>query len=798
MTSVLQLLTLPANSNGFTVLPDLIADIQPRRDSAADSFSAAPRANQPVKIRVVGSSHRTKGPKIDKLQQCIRLILTRDHVGLPAPYEAVYSDCFSAVCVMNKGEDRYEVLKQELGVSVSRLSAELLSETEVHDFNSAGKWIESFVAACQWFETQVALLQSLLTYLDQVYVRRTQVPTIHRLAFSIFARTIFENPKLMDILRNSVLTLIQAERALGRIVSDKTKNLLPALISHLYTHNQYSVFEEYYCDMTRQFYETDSREHVEKFKDNAKLYFDHVQSRIEKEVVRSRELLPVGSWGIIRDATVKALLKGRMQWIARETLGDYLDSKDFKKLESMNRLFSDAEGSKDICDAFKNHVLKSVQTIVQDQAADDTMVQRLLDCHALARSTIDACFLREPVYVPETQSQASSKAGSTSMVPAKLPKQEFVYALSDAFAMGFKVRRNKPAEMIARHLDKLMRKGQGAMSDVAFNALLERALRLYRFTEDKDVFRKFYLRALSKRLLLEKSASHDFEAAVLKKLKEEYDPEFSMGGEMFSDLDLSRDMMAEYHSKFPYDSEKQKLQVMVLKESAWPYSQEDATLILPPTMQQERNAFEQYYKDKHSGRKLSWQCGVATATLMGHFKAGVKELSVSLYQAVILLLFNGASELSFSEIKEETKLEDVLLRITLQSLACGKKRVLLKLPMGRDINDGDAFRFNDGFTDPRPKVHINSIQAKISEGESKQTQTAIDGERGAQLDAAIVRIMKSKKEMVYEKLVNAVIDAVKNHFTPDVKTIKVRIDKMIEQEYVRRDDDKPQMLFYVA
>lgn len=61
-----------------------------------------------------------------------------------------------------------------------------------------------------------------------------------------------------------------------------------------------------------------------------------------------------------------------------------------------------------------------------------------------------------------------------------------------------------------------------------------------------------------------------------------------------------------------------------------------------------------------------------------------------------------------------------------------------------------------------------------------------------------MRIMKSKKEMVYEKLVNAVIDAVKNHFTPDVKTIKLRIDKMMEQEYVRRDDDKPQMLFYVA
>ena len=57
-------------------------------------------------------------------------------------------------------------------------------------------------------------------------------------------------------------------------------------------------------------------------------------------------------------------------------------------------------------------------------------------------------------------------------------------------------------------------------------------------------------------------------------------------------------------------------------------------------------------------------------------------------------------------------IEDVELRRTLQSLACGKKRVLKKSPMGREVEDGDVFRFNAEFTDPRPKIHINSIQVK--------------------------------------------------------------------------------------
>jgi cullin-4 len=52
------------------------------------------------------------------------------------------------------------------------------------------------------------------------------------------------------------------------------------------------------------------------------------------------------------------------------------------------------------------------------------------------------------------------------------------------------------------------------------------------------------------------------------------------------------------------------------------------------------------------------------------------------------------------------------LQRTLQSLACGKKKVLKKIPAGRDVNNTDVFRFNAEFTDPRPKFHINSIQVK--------------------------------------------------------------------------------------
>lgn len=51
----------------------------------------------------------------------------------------------------------------------------------------------------------------------------------------------------------------------------------------------------------------------------------------------------------------------------------------------------------------------------------------------------------------------------------------------------------------------------------------------------------------------------------------------------------------------------------------------------------------------------------------------------SLPQTVVLMLFNDAEKLSFQDIKDATTIEDKELRRTLQSLACGKVRVLQKV-----------------------------------------------------------------------------------------------------------------------
>ena len=83
-------------------------------------------------------------------------------------------------------------------------------------------------------------------------------------------------------------------------------------------------------------------------------------------------------------------------------------------------------------------------------------------------------------------------------------------------------------------------------------------------------------------------------------------------------------------------------------------------------------------------------------------------------------MFNDNTEYSLEDIKQSTSIEDSELRRTLQSLACGKARVLSKIPKGRDIMDDDKFAFNSDFRNKLYRIKINQIQLKETVTIAKQ------------------------------------------------------------------------------
>ena len=68
-------------------------------------------------------------------------------------------------------------------------------------------------------------------------------------------------------------------------------------------------------------------------------------------------------------------------------------------------------------------------------------------------------------------------------------------------------------------------------------------------------------------------------------------------------------------------------------------------------MQGDLIKYVQFYKNKHQGHKLDFDHSLGTVQMRAHFNSGYKELSVSLFQAVVLLLFNDQDEMGFHDIK---------------------------------------------------------------------------------------------------------------------------------------------------
>jgi len=193
---------------------------------------------------------------------------------------------------------------------------------------------------------------------------------------------------------------------------------------------------------------------------------------------------------------------------------------------------------------------------------------------------------------------------------------------------------------------------------------------------------------------------------------------------------------------------------------------------------------------------LTWQNSLGHCVLKTTFPSSKKELAVSLFQTVILLLFNDAKKLSFKEIQAATTMEIGELKRTLQSLSCGKVRVLVKNPKTRDVEEEDIFYFNKEFKHKLFRIKINSIQMTETVQEQQKTHDGVVQDRQYQIDAAIVRIMKTRKTLKHALLVSELFAQLK--FPVKALDLKKRIESLIDREYLERDPQNLEIYNYLA
>eukprot|EP00095_Tigriopus_kingsejongensis_P003490 maker-scaffold875_size86197-snap-gene-0.15 protein:Tk03490 transcript:maker-scaffold875_size86197-snap-gene-0.15-mRNA-1 annotation:"PREDICTED: cullin-4B-like" len=681
------------------------------------------------------------------------------HTSLEELYAAVENLCSNGM-----SEQVYEALQALIEAHVQACVEPFLGES-LDKLIFMKKMNECWSSHCR----QMIMVRSIFLFLDRTYVlQHPAVLSIWEMGLDLFRRSILTHQLVQTRTVDGILMLIEQERHGDQIDRSLLKNLL-RMLSDLQIYQE--AFEKKFLTATEKLYAAEGQRLIHER--DVPEYLTHVEQRLREENERLLHYLdPSSKWQLIYTVE-KQLISEHLTNILVKGLDPLLDGNRQKELKLMYALVGRVKGGPlelkaKICEFVKKHGAE----IVINPEKDKALVQDLLNFKEKMDVIMRECF-----------------SGN----------EQFIVSMKESFESFINRRQNKPAELIAKFVDTKLRAGNKEATEEQMEMILDKIMVIFRFIHGKDVFEAFYKKDLAKRLLVGKSASVDCEKSMLSKLKAECGAGFTSKLEgMFKDMELSKDInvsFKNYTDNMVKGESKIDLTVNVLSMAYWP-TYLPMEVNIPPELAKHQEIFQKFYHGKYSGRKLQWQPNLGHCVLKATFKTGVKELKVSLFQSLCLMAFNTVDELGYPELQLVTNIEASELKRTLQSLACGKARVLQKTPRGKDVDEKDKFFFNKDFTHQLFHIKINQVQMKETNEEQKATEERVFQDRQHQIDAAIVRIMKMRKTLSHTMLINELFEQLKFPVKP--QDLKKRIESLIDRDYMERDKENANQYNYVA
>lgn len=381
-------------------------------------------------------------------------------------------------------------------------------------------------------------------------------------------------------------------------------------------------------------------------------------------------------------------------------------------------------------------------------------------------------------------------------------------------------------EIFNYYIDKQLKdkKLDEAAADASFDSMV--ALIVY--LTDKDILERSLNRALSKRLLAGKS-NENRESSFIAKLKQRCGDSITRNMEdMINDIHISDETATSFSAwlKEKYPNVKTSAAVKVLKSNRWAGL---TKLDMQPTEEWVPiiTGFAQWYGEAYPTRGLTWNFGQGQCTVVMNFtekgRSKSCQLSLSMVQASVLLLFNESPTLSFEDIQQRLSIVNAdQLAASIAPLVYFKAfPLLIRKPLARD-EDGegepaaskpkkdkakedevilktDTFQLRVIDKAPaKPSIAYPAATASAARREANDDRTRALEERNTRMDLVIVRIMKSRNIVPHNELMEEVGKQLAHLFIVERRPFTQRIDSLIERGYMLRDENDRTKYHYVA
>jgi len=352
------------------------------------------------------------------------------------------------------------------------------------------------------------------------------------------------------------------------------------------------------------------------------------------------------------------------------------------------------------------------------------------------------------------------------------------------------------SELLSLYCHLILKKNN-KIEDYILKNKINIIMHFFSYINDKDIFKDKYIYYFSKRLLGNKLCNEELEKNIISKLKLECGSGFTSSIEgMYNDIKIGKKSLIKYENTYPID-----FNVQILTLGYWP-SLLNINIKLPNLLNEYKNLFTNDYKKEKSSRKIIWDYSLSNNELTMKINDKKYILVLNTMQICLLFLFNNTNEkLIFDEIYNKLKINinndkkytESVLKKLLHSLSCGKNKILIKDPKSKKISKNDKFIINSQFKSKSKYIKIPLASLEKSQKNNNQ----IDFSRKLSIEACIVRIMKSRKELEHNQLISTVIQQI-TLFKPEIKDIKKSIECLIDKEYIERNNKNKGYYTYLA
>jgi hypothetical protein len=317
----------------------------------------------------------------------------------------------------------------------------------------------------------------------------------------------------------------------------------------------------------------------------------------------------------------------------------------------------------------------------------------------------------------------------------------------------------------------------------------------YKRTEDKKKFSEVYNMGMVRRLIKMQTKLLDLEFPIIAAIRRTRAPEFAQPWSNYLKMmKESKELERDFTAEFPLAASSQ-FAPLIFAMRTFPLDKIEATK-LHPHLQSVSQAFDAFYRQKHSSTKLVLLADVSIVEAKFHVPRNARSnvgrtysVTSDLLCASILLYLAGRGRdgLTLREICDLVGDRNSVFRYVVR-LCTNTCPILKRTARESKLDDSDVFAMNANFFSNATRVIIPSILVDKRK-EKSDTAVRVEMDKALAIKAAGMRVLKMRNRIEQGEFENAVIKALMSHFRADGQMIRQSILDLENEDCLERAEE---------